>query len=129
MGLFNQTGGLLDTTKITKQRTWITSKMVPFSGHMTVEKLFCPSQSARNPSRSSSKRWWKWMPRDGDGEGDDQEEREEYVRVFVNDARQPLHFCGADGDGMCKLVEFVRSQEYARNDGSGDFDACAYTER
>ena len=60
---------------------------------------------------------------------DEGEEGEEYVRVFVNDARQSLHFCGADHDGMCKLEEFLRSQEYARNDGFGDFDACAYTGR
>lgn len=113
MGLFNQTNGPLDTTKITKHRTWITSKMVPFSGHVTVERLFCSAYSPR---------WWKWTTRD-------EEEKEEYVRIFVNDARQPLHFCGADGDGMCKLEEFVRSQEYARNDGFGDFDACAYTGR
>jgi len=106
MGLFNQTDGPLDTAKITKDRTWITSKMVPFSGHMTVERLSCPAHQRR-----------------------DEEEREEYVRIFVNDARQPLRFCGAGGDGMCKLEEFLRSQEYARNDGFGDFAACSYTVR
>ena len=59
---------------------------------------------------------------DGDVEG-----KGEYVRIFVNDARQPLHFCGAGGDGMCELEEFLRSQEYARNDGFGDFAECVYT--
>ena len=60
---------------------------------------------------------------------DEEGEKEEYVRIFVNDARQPLDFCGADDNGMCELQEFVRSQEYARNDGFGDFAACAYTGR
>lgn len=132
MGLFNQTDGPLDTTKIAKDRTWITSKMVPFSGHMTVEKLSCPAPSSR-ASRSRSMRRWKWTtPRHERDEGDgdeEEEEKEEYVRIFVNDTRQPLHFCGASGDGMCKLEEFLRSQEYARNNGFDDFAACAYTGR
>ena len=129
MGLFNQTGGPLDTTKIAKDRTWITSKMVPFSGHMTVERLSCPSRSSLDTSRSM----WRVARRGGDGKKRDEDEDEgkkgEYVRIFVNDARQPLHFCGASGDGMCKLEEFLRSQEYAMNNGFGDFAECRYTGR
>jgi len=127
MGLFNQTDGLLDTTKITKDRTWITSDMVPFSGHMTVERLSCHSSSSLGTSRSirrTARRGGYDKRRD-----EDQEEKEEYVRIFVNDARQPLQFCGAGGDGMCKMEEFLRSQEYAMNDGFGDFAACEYTGR
>ena len=67
------------------------------------------------------------VTRHEDDEDGDEEGEEEYVRIFVNDAKQPLHFCGADSSGMCRLEEFVRSQEYARNDGFGDFAACAYT--
>lgn len=59
-------------------------------------------------------------------EGTDQT-KEEYVRIFVNDVRQPLDFCGAGEDGMCKLCDFVKSQEYARNDGFGDFEGCDYS--
>lgn len=123
MGLFHQTNGPLDTTKITKDRTWITSKMVPFSGQMIVEKLFCsPAAPKYRPTR-----WWNWVT--GDGAEYAREHKEEYVRIFVNDARQPLEFCGAGQDGMCKLDEFVKSQEYARNDGFGDFEGCEYTGR
>jgi len=128
MGLFNQTSGPLDTTMIAKDRTWISSNMVPFSGHMTVEKLSCSVYSS-SPAASKSRpmRWWNLMTR---GEGtDDGEDKEEYVRIFVNDARQPLKFCGAGDDGMCKLEEFVKSQKYARNDGFGDFEGCNYTGR
>ena len=53
--------------------------------------------------------------------------KEDYVRIFVDDARQPLEFCGAGRDGLCKLDEFVRSQEYARKDGFGDFERCNFT--
>jgi len=49
---------------------------------------------------------------------------EEFVRIFVNDALQPLKFCGAGSDGLCTLTAFVESQSYARNDGNGDFEKC-----
>lgn len=121
IGLFNQTNGPLDTTKITKDRTWIISEMVPFSGHMIVERLSCPArpQSLVAPTRSRPISWWKWMTT-----GYDRQPQEEYVRIFVNDVIQPLEFCGAGEDGMCKLADFVKSQEYARNDGFGDFKRC-----
>ncbi|KAF8076950.1 phytase [Lyophyllum atratum] len=48
----------------------------------------------------------------------------EFVRVLVNDALQPLEFCGAGRDGLCTLDAFVKSQAYARSDGSGDFEKC-----
>lgn len=48
----------------------------------------------------------------------------EFVRIFVNDALQPLDFCGADKSGMCSLEDFVKSQSYARNNGEGDFQKC-----
>jgi len=126
MGLFNQTSGPLDTTRITKGRTWIASKMVPFSGHMTVERVSCSAHPrSLATTRSRPVRWWNWMTRDGADY--DREDNEEYVRILVNDARQPLEFCGAGKDGMCKLNEFIKSQEYARNDGFGDFEGCGYT--
>jgi hypothetical protein len=127
MGLFNQTNGPLDFMRIAKDRTWIVSKMVPFSGYMTVERLSC---SVRSPplavSRYRPMRWWKWMTAD---EGIDYESKEEHVRIFVNDALLPLEFCGAGEDGVCRLDDFVQSQEYARNDGFGDFERCDYTAR
>lgn len=49
------------------------------------------------------------------------------VRLLVNDAVQPLAFCGADASGVCTLDAFVESQAYARNDGEGDFEKCFAT--
>ena len=46
------------------------------------------------------------------------------VRVFVQDVRMPLDFCGPDKDGLCLLDKFVASQSYARNNGEGDFEKC-----
>ncbi|KAM6496477.1 Histidine phosphatase superfamily [Amanita muscaria] len=48
--------------------------------------------------------------------------RKEYVRILVNDALQPLEFCG--GEGLCELKRFVKSQKYARHDGEGDWEQC-----
>ena len=48
----------------------------------------------------------------------------QYVRILVNDALQPLEFCGATFHGLCELRAFVESQGYARSDGAGDFEKC-----
>lgn len=94
LGLFVQPDDL-DPTQPDEGRTWVASKMVPFSGRMITEKLSCNGTETGNPG--------------------------EYVRVFVNDAIQPLAFCGARGDGLCTLANFVESQSYARNNGEGDW--------
>ncbi|KAJ7632979.1 phytase [Roridomyces roridus] len=47
----------------------------------------------------------------------------EFVRILVNDALQPLEFCGT-GTGICTLEAFVQSQSYAQSDGDGDWDRC-----
>lgn len=95
LGLFVQPYDL-DPTQPDKARTWKDSLMVPFSGRMIVEKLACNGSGKQG----------------------------EYVRVLVNDAIQPLAFCGASGDGMCALTDFVESQSYARNNGEGDWALC-----
>jgi len=96
MGLLNEKHKALDNTRRDADTEWDTSKVVPFSSEMTIERLSCG------------------RPRMG----------EEYVRIFINDALQPLSFCGGDEDGLCRLSEFLDSQSYARNDGEGDFEKC-----
>ena len=88
-----------------KHRAWNAREMVPFSARMVVERLACGSKM-----------------RGGDVEV--QSKEKEYVRVMVNDAVQPLKFCGGDSHGLCTVEEFVESQVYARNDGNGDFEKC-----
>ncbi|RDX44136.1 acid phosphatase [Lentinus brumalis] len=78
------------------ERTWVASRMVPFSSRMVTERMTCVRH---------------------DTEG-------EYVRILVNDQVQPLEFCGGGKHKMCKLDDFVRSQGYARRSGDGDFDKC-----
>ena len=101
LGLFKQyllPDQKLDPTNPSSVRTWITSNLVPFSARMIVEKLECGITQLPLPKGA-------------------------FIRILVNDAVQPLEFCGGIG-GLCELHAFVASQEYARHDGNGDFEKC-----
>lgn len=63
------------------------SRLIPFAARMYVEKLECGS------------------------------EKEEYVRVLINDRVMPVEGCAADQLGRCKLSDFVNGMTYA---SSGD---------
>ncbi|KAH9482157.1 3-phytase B [Psilocybe cubensis] len=105
LGLFNQTVPL-DPTAPDPARTWIASHLTPFSARMVTERLSCGSTG----------------PAAGHGQG--KIKPQTFVRILVNDALQPLPFCGGDRNGLCTLDAFVESQSYARNDGEGDFEKC-----
>jgi hypothetical protein len=101
LGLFRQLllpDQKLDPANPSPLRTWITSNLVPFSARMVVEKLECGVERLPLPKGA-------------------------FVRILVNDAVQPLEFCGGVS-GLCELHAFVASQGYARHDGDGDFDKC-----
>jgi hypothetical protein len=96
LGLFPETDAGMDPARPREERAWAVSRLVPFSGRMVVERLAC------------------------EGEG---WEKGAYVRVLVDDAVQPLAFCGGK-QGVCGLEAFVESQGYARENGRGDFKKC-----
>ncbi|KAH9833864.1 phytase [Rhodofomes roseus] len=83
---------------------WNVSRMVPFAGRMVVERLACGEG---------------YEPADGSADAEGR-----YVRVLVNQAVQPLAFCGASADGVCGLGAFVDSQAFAKSGGNGTWDAC-----
>ena len=101
LGLFKQAIPL-DPSKPDPGRTWITSHLTPFSGRMVTERLSCLTSESRT-------------------------EANVYIRILVDDALQPLEFCGANEHGICRLDAFVESQSYARNDGEGDFEKCGFS--
>jgi hypothetical protein len=94
LGLYNTTKPLSNTTiESTKQtKGYSAAWTVPFAARLYVEKLSC------------------------------KKEKEEYVRVIVNDRVRPLEFCGGDKYGRCKLSKFVESQSFARS--GGHWDQC-----
>lgn len=100
IGLFQQNKHL-DPGFPDPKRTWVVANMVPFAGRMVTEKVEC-----QIPTRGVGVRAMQ------------------YVRILVDDAVQPLKFCGAGRNGLCELDAFVRSQVYARTDGNGDFEKC-----
>ena len=101
LGLFAQSKGDLDPTRPDPARTWVASRLTPFSARMVTERLTCTGTGTRAARGEQT-----------------------YVRILVNDALQPLSFCGSGKDGMCTLSAFVESQVYAREDGQGDFEKC-----
>lgn len=109
MGLFD--GPRPDPSEMRKNRKWFVSDIVPFSARMSAERLQC--------SKNFQGRWSKPQEKKKKRNG-------EYIRILINDAVQPLGFCGGDDDGLCKMKKFVKSQEYARTNGGGDFIKCGY---
>ncbi|KAI5302401.1 hypothetical protein KEM56_000724, partial [Ascosphaera pollenicola] len=68
------------------------SRLIPFAARMYVEKMQCGS------------------------------EKEEYVRILINDRVMPIEGCSVDDLGRCKLSDFVSSLTYATS--GGDWDLC-----
>ena len=99
IGLFNSSSQPLSPKHMDETREWVASKMVPFSARLVVEKVVCHGAIGRGLQR-------------------------EYVRTLVNDAVQPLRFCGGGDTGMCALEAFVDSQNYAREGAGEDFKKC-----
>jgi hypothetical protein len=47
-----------------------------------------------------------------------------YVRILANDAVQRLEECNPDENGLCRLDDFVKSQEFARVEGQKKWAEC-----
>lgn len=92
LGLYNNTKALSNTTIESTKSThgYSAAWTVPFASRLYIEKLQC------------------------------KHEKEEFVRIIVNDRVQPLEFCGGDKHGRCKLSSFVKSQSFARRGGLWD---------
>ncbi|KAF1837445.1 acid phosphatase [Decorospora gaudefroyi] len=89
LGLYNETHALYNTTIEDTKEThgYSAAWTVPFASRLYVEKLQC------------------------------RDDKEESVRIIVNDRVHPLEFCGGDEYGRCTLSEFVESQSFARSGG------------
>ncbi len=89
MGLYNATISLPLTAIQDAEHShgFSAALTVPFAARMYVEKMKCAGSD------------------------------EEFVRVLVNNRVMPLHTCGADNPGRCRLDNFVRSLSFARSGG------------
>ncbi|KAF2026250.1 phosphoglycerate mutase-like protein [Setomelanomma holmii] len=89
LGLYNRTKPLSNTTIESPESAYGFSAAwtVPFASRLYVEKLKC------------------------------KHEKEEFVRIIVNDRVQPLEYCGGDKHGRCKLSAFMKSQSFSKQGG------------
>lgn len=92
LGLYNSTPPLSNTSIETVEHSkgYSAAWTVPFGARAYFEKLSCAH------------------------------EKEELVRVLINDRVLPLEQCGGDRYGRCKLSAFVDSLDFARGDGRWD---------
>ncbi|KPV77824.1 uncharacterized protein RHOBADRAFT_34015 [Rhodotorula graminis WP1] len=94
LGLWNTSTEDLPDTMMPKDRLWKTSHLLPFLGHITIERLHCEA-----------------------------DEDQDYVRVLVNGAPQPLPSCHDGPGGTCRLADFEnfvrqRSEEFSDFEGA-----------
>ncbi|KAF3035713.1 hypothetical protein E8E12_007490 [Didymella heteroderae] len=92
LGLYNNTKLSNTTAESADKAGFSAAWTVPFAARMYIEKLQC------------------------------KHDKEEFVRVIVNDRVHPLGFCGGDKYGRCTLSRFVGSQGFARS--GGNWEKC-----
>ncbi|KAL8732903.1 MAG: hypothetical protein Q9166_002504 [cf. Caloplaca sp. 2 TL-2023] len=94
LGLYNSTSPLSNTSVQNTEvtRGYSAAWTVPFAARAYFEKMKCPG------------------------------EKEEFVRVIVNNRVLPLDTCGGDELGRCTLTKFVQSLDFAV--GGGRWDLC-----
>ncbi|PFH62704.1 hypothetical protein XA68_12382 [Ophiocordyceps unilateralis] len=103
LGLYNATDDLPTTHRLSPSEAngYSAAWTVPFAARMYVEKMRCGHSS---------------------GDGDDNDEEKELVRILVNDRVVPLQGCGADELGRCTLDDFVNSLTFAG--AGGRWNTC-----
>lgn len=104
LGIFNSSAQCghdeFPTTHVNYARAWRMSDLIPFLGHVGMEKMTC-----ERPGNTTG------------GEG----QKEEYVRFIANTAPRPLPQCQSGPGASCPMKEF-RSIIQAGAQKYGDFD-------
>ncbi|CEH12980.1 Multiple inositol polyphosphate phosphatase [Ceraceosorus bombacis] len=107
LGIWNQTAQYdLPTDRNPEDRVWHTSHVLPFLGHVALERITC-SPSATAPSSSVSKT--------------------DFVRVIVNGAVQKLPACHDGPEGSCALGRFEQFARERTEEYKGVEEACEGT--
>ncbi|GAA6055289.1 hypothetical protein JCM3770_004821 [Rhodotorula araucariae] len=96
LGLWNTTTESLPPTSMPKDRLWKTSHLLPFLGHIAIERLHC------EPEELSGSSWFA-----GTGPAPTHP-RKDYVRILVNGAPQELPHCHDGPGGTCLLGDFEK---------------------
>lgn len=108
LGIFSSpsnTSDILPTSSINFQRAWKMSELIPFLGHIGIEKMTCDRSSGALGDENE----------DGDG-------LSEWVRIIANSAVRPIPSCQGGPGASCgsrKFEEFVREGMEVYGDFSG----------
>lgn len=108
LGLFNSSNSHQDefpTDRINWARAWKMADLIPFLGHVGVEKLTCSVPAPTNDK----------------GNRDDEREIKEYIRVITNSAPRPIPSCQNGPGASCKMDDFVAIVKKGMEE-YGDFD-------
>jgi hypothetical protein len=100
LGLFNSSNAFAEefpTDRINWSRSWKMAELIPFLGHVGIEKLTCTEVSM------------------------DQKEEKEYIRVIANSAPRPIPRCQGGPGASCPFDEFTRIVKRGM-EVYGDFD-------
>ncbi|KAF9059355.1 histidine phosphatase superfamily [Rhodocollybia butyracea] len=103
LGLFRQAKDL-SLKKRDDSSDYKASALVPFAGRIVLERMTCETSSPKEGNEEVTQHGPR-IERQIQSLSNQQ-----FVRVLVNDALQPLKWCGAE-DGMCKVAKFVKGPD------------------
>jgi phosphohistidine phosphatase SixA len=106
LGLFNSSNALAEEfplDRINWSRSWRMAELIPFLGHIGIEKLTCQ----------------RHMPHTAEDDGD-LPLPEEYIRIIANSAARPIPGC-SQGPGASCMVDDFTALVKAGMDQYGDF--------
>ena len=107
LGLFNSSANCgydeFPTTHVNWARAWKMSDLIPFLGHVGMEKLICDRPGSANVNKKGAI------------------EKDEYIRFIANTAPRPLPNCQSGPGASCPFEEFKRIVKAAEKK-YGDFD-------
>lgn len=111
LGIFNSSARCgfdqFPTTHINWQRGWKMSDLIPFLGHVGMEKMRCERPDTYVPGNMIE---------------------EEYIRFIANTAPRPLPLCQSGPGASCPFNEFKKIVE-AGTEKYGDFDKVCMNQR
>lgn len=126
LGLWNTSTEDLPPTAMPKDRLWKTSHLLPFLGHIAIERLHCEADNSDNNDGAPGPHGLV-RALFGNDDGKDRPRpthpRKDYVRVLVNGAPQQLPTCHDGPGGTCRLADFEtfvrqRTEEFSDFEGA-----------
>lgn len=109
LGLFNSSNDAAEefpVDRINWSRSWRMAELIPFLGHVGVEKVSCRRPGLHGSSAAAAAAAGHYRAENGKGSGGGLVV-EEYVRVIANSAPRPIPSCQSGPGASCPLHEFT----------------------